>query len=119
LKTVLVVEDNADLRELFAEALELDGYTVATAAGPDEALRELQTVRPCVILLDLVMPGTGGGSDLYTELRANPALATIPVLLVSGAADLPQRAAELGAQGYLTKPVDTDRLLDAVRRYCR
>jgi CheY-like chemotaxis protein len=71
-----------------------------------------------VILLDLLMPGTGGGTDLYSELRADPVLASIPVLLVSGVADLPERAAALGAAGYLTKPVDTDRLLDTVRRHC-
>lgn len=117
LTDVLVVEDNDDLRELFADAIRAGGFAVDAVGGPLEALAYLRRWVPRLLLLDLMLPAVDG-VDLTAELRRDPRLAGVPVILVSGAVNLRARAAELGAAGYLSKPVDSDRLVEAVARHC-
>jgi DNA-binding response OmpR family regulator len=118
LSDVLVVEDNEDLRDLFAEALREGGYEVDVAAGSREAAAYLRECIPRVILLDLMMP-TENGVDLTAELRRDPRLEGVRVILVSGAVNLRAHAVEMGAADYVTKPVDADRLLEVVGRHLR
>jgi len=114
--TILLVEDNDDLREMMAVALELNGYAVRTAANGREALVALQNgPRPSLILADLMMPVMNGW-ELRAALEADPKLAGIPTLFVSAVSADTDRA--LGATGYLPKPVDIDRLLDEVGDRC-
>jgi CheY-like chemotaxis protein len=114
--TVLLVEDNVDVREMMATALELDGHCVRTAANGWEALRLLESgVHPCVILLDLMMPVMDGWA-FGAELENKPALAAIPVIVVSAVGgDLLNR---VRAAAYVSKPVDIDRLLEIVCEKC-
>lgn len=117
-RPVLLVEDEADTRELMATLLEYEGLIVVPAVDGLEALDLLQGgLTPCVIVTDLMMPRMSGW-ELARKLRALPDFAGTPLVLVSGVADLARRAQELDAEAFLTKPIDLDALLLAVRRWC-
>jgi CheY-like chemotaxis protein len=112
--TVLVVEDESELREMMRDALELNGYSVVTAVEGRAALEALaQIERPCLVLLDLLMPGMNGW-DFFAEMRARAEYATVPVIVHSSA----PAAAPSGATRVLTKPIELARLLAAVREFC-
>jgi CheY-like chemotaxis protein len=81
--TVLVVEDEEDLREMMREALELNGYAVVTAQDGHHALAQLPRIQHlCLVLIDLLMPGMNGW-DLFDELRRRPELDRVPVVVYS------------------------------------
>jgi CheY-like chemotaxis protein len=112
--TVLVVDDEEDLRELMREALELNGYSVVTAREGIDALDKLSRIdNLCLILLDLLMPGMNGW-DLFERVRARPELASVPIIIHSSATN----HAPLGATRVLQKPLLLDRLLSTVQEYC-
>jgi two-component system chemotaxis response regulator CheY len=116
---VLIVEDQPDLRESLADLLELQGYRVDTAANGQEALAHLRGASPPqVILLDLRMPVMDGWAFRH-EQQQSPALAVIPVVVVSGEADVGKEARALHAAGHLVKPIDLEALLDLLTRYCQ
>ncbi|GMT97324.1 hypothetical protein KH5H1_14430 [Corallococcus caeni] len=116
---VLVVDDDLDLLQAYKEVLELDGHEVALARNGFEALRLLkQGLRPALILLDLMMPGMNAWSFRLRQLE-DPALASIPVIVLY-AQDMGARAMNaLGVDGLLEKPVDLDVLLAAVAAYVK
>jgi CheY-like chemotaxis protein len=115
---ILLVEDDEATRTAMALALELQGFTVDAAANGQEALDLLRAAaQPCLILLDLMMPVMDGW-QFRDEQRQDPALAAIPVVVVSADGSVPQKAATLGATDYLQKPVDVDQLVNTVQRYC-
>jgi CheY-like chemotaxis protein len=118
--SVLVVEDDPELRELLRVALTGDGYTVSTAANGRDALRHLRsTVSTCIIVLDLALPVMDGRQFRAAQLR-DRSLAWIPVVLVSGDGEAAQHARQLGARSLVRKPVDVDVLRSALRRIgCR
>ena len=108
--TVLLVEDDADVREDLAFLIEMRGYRALAAANGAEALEALRrSERPRLILLDLMMPVMDGWA-FRAEMLRDPRLADIPVVLLSGAVDVRDEAASLQAAGVLTKPIDLDRL---------
>lgn len=117
--SVLVVDDDPFIREVIAEILQDEGYTVTQTANGEEALSYLQqqTEPPCVILLDLMMPKMNGW-EFRAAQRQNPALADIPVFTISAHADLLTAASQLDASEHFPKPIDIDRLLVAIQRYC-
>jgi CheY-like chemotaxis protein len=113
---VLIIEDDADLREMMAQLLLLEGFRAETAANGRDALRYLeQGDRPDVILLDLMMPIMDGWEFRRRQVQ-DPDIAGVPVVVLS-ALD-PARAADLGGTAFLKKPLDFDRLLELVRRFC-
>ncbi len=116
---ILVVDDDAAIREALAEVLEDEGYQVRSAANGREALQVLRAsaAAPAVILLDLMMPVMSGW-DFRVAQQQDAALAGIPVVVLSADRDVAAKAAAVRAQGYLPKPVSLDSLLDAVSRYC-
>jgi CheY-like chemotaxis protein len=120
---VLVVEDDPDVREMLTVLLGAEGFYAVGAEDGLEALHLLRTVRhrapevPCLILLDLMMPRLGGNEFRRVQL-GDPTVASVPVAVMSGAADLAARAQALGAVAMLAKPIDCDALLDVVKRYC-
>ena len=117
-KSVLIVDDDLDIREVLSETLADRGFDVATAANGLEALGKLRelSVRPSVILLDLMMPIMDGW-EFRRRQASNPAIANVPVIVLS---TLDQaRAANVSAEAFLKKPLDFDRLLQLVRQYCR
>lgn len=116
--TILVVEDDLDIREVMRMVLEASGYEVLEAGDGAEALASVRAHRPSVILLDLMMPGMDGFQFRESQLQ-DPAIAAIPVVIVSGGGAVPERASELGAAGYLVKPTDVQRLLALMGDLCR
>jgi CheY-like chemotaxis protein len=115
---ILVVEDDAACRQAMKGVLEMVGYGVACAANGREALDHLRrAAQPSVILLDLSMPLMTGW-EFRHEQQHDPALAGIPVVLLSGEPNLPQIASSLQAASYFSKPVELDGLLESVRFLC-
>ena len=112
---VLVVDDDATARELIADHLKAQGFSVVTAAGGVEGLKLAKELQPTAITLDVMMPDLDGWSVL-AALRQNPDLADIPVIMVS-IVDEHRRGIALGAAGYLTKPIDRERLHRLIRRF--
>jgi len=113
---VLIVEDDADLREMMAQLLSLEGFRTETAANGRDALRYLaRGDRPDVILLDLMMPVMDGWEFRRRQVQ-DPSIAAVPVVVLSALDQA--RAADLGGTAFLKKPLDFDRLLELVRRFC-
>jgi two-component system response regulator MprA len=117
-RSILVVEDEADIREAVAALLDISGYDVLQAADGDEALRQLRVgvVRVVLILLDLHMPRMDGRAFRAAQL-SDPDLASIPVVIMSGAADGAVVAAQLGARAFFQKPVSPADLLTVAVTY--
>jgi CheY-like chemotaxis protein len=115
---VLVVEDDPDIRATLCEALEDHGYSAVGAGNGAEALDYLRSAaaRPCLILLDLMMP-VMDGQTFRTEQRADAALADIPVVVISAYRDVEKQANELSTE-FLPKPVRLDVLLETARKHC-
>jgi CheY-like chemotaxis protein len=112
---VMVVEDDPDQREAVILALESEGYAVVAAESGVEALESLESgLRPCMILLDLMMPEMDGVHFRKAQL-ASATLAEIPVVVVSAFGQL-TRAKHLQVADYLPKPLDFDRLLAVIER---
>jgi GAF domain-containing protein/CheY-like chemotaxis protein len=115
--TVLVIDDDAAVRDLMARFLGKEGFRVVTAAGGKEGLRLARDVEPDVITLDVLMPGMDGWSVL-TALKGDPALADIPVVMLTMLDDRNLGYA-LGAAEYLSKPIERERLVAVLGRYRR
>jgi CheY-like chemotaxis protein len=117
-KTVLVVEDDFDVRDTLTEVLKTEGYQVQAFSDGLQALEYLQAnPEPGVILLDWMMPRCDG-LQFRTQQQEYPHLANVPVVLLTADARFAEKAAQLRAQDHLKKPVKLDRLLEVVSRYC-
>jgi CheY-like chemotaxis protein len=120
---VLVVEDDADTREMLTTLLTTQGFYAVGAEDGLEALHLLRSVlhrspqTPCLVLLDLAMPRLSGNEFRRAQLN-DPIVAGVPIAVMSGAIDATERGETLGAVATLTKPIDLDVLIDVVRRYC-
>ena len=116
-KRFLIVEDDADTRDMIGRFLELEGYAVETAANGRQALDRLDAgASACVILLDLMMPVMDGWEFRRIQV-GHSVLSKIPVIVFSAAGR--DRMLQVDANEYLAKPVDLDELLDRISRYCR
>jgi CheY-like chemotaxis protein len=117
--SVLVVEDDEDIRADLAAILRVKGFSVEEAANGREALARLRDgARPCVMVLDLMMPVMNGW-ELRTAMLGEQALAAIPVVVVSGKGRIaPDEEATLAPAAVLVKPFELTELLDLVGRYC-
>lgn len=120
---VLIVEDDADTREMLVTLLGDEGFQVVAAEDGLEALHLLRTVRhhqpdtPCLVLLDLRMPRMSGSEFRRAQL-ADPVVAGVPIAVMSGAIDAEEWSRSLGAVATLAKPLNIDFLLQVVRQHC-
>ncbi|MGC1481537.1 MAG: response regulator [Chthoniobacterales bacterium] len=114
-RTVLVIDDDADARELYRRTLEKSGCRVLVAGNGETGLALARSAHPDVITLDVMMPGLDGWSVLST-LRADPHTAGIPVLMVTMVREQ-KLGFSLGATDYLTKPVDANQLRALIGRH--
>ena len=115
---VMLVEDEDDTREILASALEEAGYRILRADNGAAAWKLLQEHdgRCDLILLDLMMP-TMSGWDFRRKQREDTRFSKIPVLLMSAGAHIATVASELGAAGYVSKPIEIPELLRSIRRH--
>ncbi len=114
-KTILIVEDDAVIRETIQIALEMDGYKVFTAKNGEEGMSLLSTIeRPCLILLDLMMP-VMDGFEFIRRLEKDLKLATIPVVIVTA---FDEKARGIHASGILKKPLSLVALTKTVAQWC-
>jgi two-component system, OmpR family, alkaline phosphatase synthesis response regulator PhoP len=117
--TVLIIEDDRNSSELLRMALSGGGHDVVLAANGSDGLRQLQERRPCVILLDLMMPVMDGLTFLVERRRRGVAV-DVPVVCVTGAGnEMIEHAMRLGANECLSKPADLDELCARVAHWCR
>lgn len=116
-RTVLIIEDEADAAELFAEMMRVSGFRVRKTSSSPPAINMMTDEKPDVVLLDIMMPEVSG-LDILRKMRQDPALADIPVVVVSAKsmpADI-KIGMDAGASIYLTKPVGFLELKEAVER---
>jgi CheY-like chemotaxis protein len=117
--SILVVDDDADVRESLTEILGEEGYRVAGARNGREALEYLRSeTRPSLILLDMMMPEMDGWR-FRLEMQKVPELAAIPVVILSAHGSVRDAALALGVADYLRKPLRLESLLEIAERYCR
>jgi CheY-like chemotaxis protein len=116
-RSILLVEDDAEIRESLKDALELEGYEIVTASNGRDALDRLPTMRkPCLILLDLMMPVMNGW-EFAEALQGDADLASIPIVVVTAFGQELQRS-RIASQDVIPKPVDLDRLFRSVKCFC-
>ena len=113
--SVLVVDDDAEIRELLRVALTGDGYQVSGVGNGRDALHHLRShADTCVIVLDLLLPVMDGVQFRTAQLR-DRSLAWIPVVVMSAVEDDGRRARDLGARRFIRKPLNLDELRSALR----
>jgi len=110
-QTILIVEDDEDLRRLFRTALLLGGFDVIEAADGLEALQRIDQVVPDLVILDLVLPGVSG-TAVQQELAAQAVTKDIPIVVITGSYVDP---ADLHVACLLRKPITPDQLIETVR----
>jgi two-component system response regulator MprA len=116
-RSVLLIDDDVDIVATVRMILQRDGWDVTAAGDGAEGLAVLRGgLRPNVILLDLMMPGVNGW-EFCDAVRADPELQGVPVVVVSGAGDVDEKAAAVGAVGHLRKPFELSALREVVRIY--
>lgn len=118
-RRVMVVDDDSDIRDAIREVLQDGNYHPVLAADGASALDELRAAepKPCVILLDVMMPVLDGKA-FRSQQRDDPQLSSIPIVVLSAHADAVAAAAEMKAEGFLRKPVDLNDLLHTVEQFC-
>ena len=115
---VMVVEDDIDISEAIVSALQAYGYSAIAAKNGQEALDKLRqgAKLPNLILLDLTMP-VMDGREFQAAQKSDPALADIPLVLLSAQSDIRSTAKEMGAAAWLLKPVQLAELLEVLEAY--
>lgn len=118
-RTVVIVEDDVDVRETLAEVLEEEGYLTLPFADGPRALAHLEAMPqlPALILLDLMMPKMDGWA-FRAEQRLSARLMRVPTVILSADGNVHENLAALGAHGYLRKPIHIKTLLTLVERFC-
>jgi CheY-like chemotaxis protein len=118
--TILIVDDDAGIRQLLLLFLEHKGYTAKSVANGLEALNQLQSDQPLpnLILLDLMMPIMDGAAFRQAQ-QSDPRIAAIPVVVLSAAENIDAQAPLLTANAYVPKPIEFDSLLQIVEQFCQ
>lgn len=116
---IVLVEDDKESADSLADVLRDEGYGVATFALPEDAIEwMLSGQRTALVLLDLRTPGMSA-QRFRALMVATPALRDLPVVVVSGDPNIRRIAGSIGASAAIEKPIDVDRLLETVDRYCQ
>ena len=111
---ILVIEDDAFSRDALARLLMGEGYEAQSASDGESGIEKARAMHPDVIILDLNLPGIDG-HQVIEMIRGDGPLKSVPILVVTGDEDKAAReAVDLGADGYLTKPVEFDDLIRAI-----
>ncbi|MEM7556061.1 MAG: response regulator, partial [Cyanobacteria bacterium P01_A01_bin.84] len=111
-KTILVVDDDSNIRELLRQSLEPQGYIVNQACNGLDAIKQIKLVKPDLIILDVMMPQING-FDVAAILKNNPETMDIPIIMLSIVEDK-ERGYRLGIDRYMTKPINSDSLMTEI-----
>lgn len=118
-KKILVIEDHPDTLMFMSLALEKEGFSVIEATNGNDALSQIQGgAMPDLVLVDYCMPGCNG-KEFLQKFRNRPGSEHVPVYFTSGWGDLDEVTRDCGAQGYIEKPVDLDKLINKVEEVLR
>jgi CheY-like chemotaxis protein len=118
-KTILVLEDHEESRSLYGEILRSEDYHVIEAEHGREALEYLKSnAAPQLIVMDLTFPYMTS-QEFVSELRRDPKLAQVPVLIISGQWDINEQSKALKASGFIRKPFDMDPFLETIKKLAR
>lgn len=115
MKTVLIIEDNLEIRENTTEILELANFNVITAVNGKEGIAVAEIKLPDVILCDILMPQMDG-YDVIKKIKKNPLTSKIPFIYVTASAEKSEikMAMDMGADGYVKKPFDVKELMETI-----
>jgi DNA-binding response OmpR family regulator len=121
MRSVLIVEDQPEIRELIRITLEFDNYQIDEAGTGPEGLEKAAAMKPDLMLLDVMMPGGIDGVEVCKRIRANPALRKTKIIMLSAKSQSTDRAAgkSAGADEYLTKPFSPLELMEVIHRVLR
>ncbi|MGA2090887.1 MAG: response regulator [Endomicrobiales bacterium] len=111
---VLIVEDEKNIASLLGDRLQEEGYQVRVAYTGADALKQLKEKSPDVITLDIYLPDANG-LTLLKDIKANPEMKKIPVIIISSSDDEGDGVKTLGAEGFFRKPVDFTKLFDMLK----
>lgn len=116
--SLLIVDDQADIRKLIRMTLEFEGYTLLEAQDGDEALRIARSTKLEFMLLDVMMPGEFDGFQVCEQVKSDPQLARTRVIMLTarGQQSDQERGRKAGADAYLTKPFSPLELIDTIER---
>jgi CheY-like chemotaxis protein len=114
--TILIVEDDTDIREALAQILEDEGYAVVSAPNGQVGLERLRAVRPSLVLLDLMMPVMNGW-QFRQKQQQDQEVAQIPVVIISADGSARREATAMGAEGFMQKPIELEDLLAMVAEH--
>ena len=112
---ILVIDDDPNIREILGIHLRNAGYEVATAKDGIDGGHAILKRRPDLIVTDAEMPHMTG-FELVEAIRADPGLASIPVVMLTSVAEWDERGKKLGIEGYVTKPILSDNLLHVIAK---
>ena len=117
-RTILLVEDDPDLRDAMERALEQSGFAVRAVADAVDAEAALNSGLPCLVITDMMLPGASGFSVIRSVVERSEG--QTPVLMISGNTSRVHRdyALAAGANGFLAKPFDLDDLILLARKFC-
>lgn len=117
-RTILLVEDDPDLRDAMERALEQSGFAVRAVADAVDAEAALNSGLPCLVITDMMLPGASGFSIIRSVVERSEG--QVPVLMISGNTSREHRdyALAAGANGFLAKPFDLDELISLARMFC-
>jgi two-component system alkaline phosphatase synthesis response regulator PhoP len=118
MKNIIVVEDNTAIRKLFCTLLKKQGYEVADFGNGESVLKELNNLKPDLIVLDILLPDING-TDLIAKIRAIPHCSNVPAIAVTGFSTEQDaiKFKEFGFNGYLSKPINTDSFISEVKKH--
>jgi two-component system alkaline phosphatase synthesis response regulator PhoP len=116
-KTILIVDDEPDFLKVLSFGLKMAGYNIVTASDGQEALDAIFTIKPDLILLDLMIPKISGEA-LCKRLKADLSFNKIPIILLTALmCDSKEKVKETGADGYLEKPFSPDELKARIKGF--
>ena len=115
LSSILVVEDDIDIRSALVQILRMEGHVTAEAANGKEALEYIRNnPKPCMVLLDMMMP-VMSGRQFLDAFKNEPESSSVPVVIISAVAD---RIDTTGAKEFIRKPLEVSKLLEVIAKYC-
>jgi len=116
-KRILIVEDSPTMRDMIAYRLEASGYETETAQDGEEGLKKIKELKPDLVLLDIKMPGMDG-FEVCQRSKSDPETKAIPIIFLTTAAQESDitKGRVLGAEGYITKPYDGNKLIEEIGR---